>query len=229
MGARVGLLVILVAALNAPSAVASDPFYEQVCVTEDTCYGAGSCFDATAAYVCVPRGCSVGISCTAEIGPDSTQCAFNTTIDGRTCAVYVGFGVDGTDNNVAFAAQVSNGSVEASPLENTWLSPGVESRVMLAGADFGHFYAQAYRSDIVTEGPRGGVFGRLSPSANHTWTQIGVGAGHHGGPAFGEDLVVVVELMDMMPEGCWVRSPTNALPEIDCPRMGPVYSLLPLP
>lgn len=228
MGGHRSLLIGLVATLCAPTVAASDPFYEEVCPTSDVCVGAGMCVDAMLAYTCIPRGCSIGISCYAEVGPDSAECAFNTTIDGQTCSVHVAFGMDTADSDMSVAAQLSNGSVSSTPLENTWVSPGAESRLKVLGLDFGSAYAYAYRSDIQTEGPRGGPFGLLSPAQHHTWTEVGVAAGHHGGPAFGEDVVVAVELMDFMPEGCWLRSPSGAVPEVECPRLGPIYRLIPL-
>lgn len=221
-------MIGLVATLFVPTAAASDTFFEERCVNSDLCAGAGTCLDAVLAYACIPRGCPPGVSCYAEVAPESAECASNTTIDGQTCSVHVAFGVDAADSDLSFVVQLSNGSVSSAPLENSWISPGVESRLKVIGLDFGSAYAYAYRSDIRTEGPRGGPFGMLSPAPHHTWTQIGVAAGHRGGPAFGEDVVVAIELMDFMPEGCWVRSPGGAVPEFECPRLGPIYRLMPL-
>jgi len=215
---------VTLAALCAPPAAATDPLYEQVCVTDNMCYGAGTCVEVA----CVPRGCPT-ISCRLEVGPDSTACATNVTIDGRTCAFHFGAGTDGPSNSFGVTAQSSNGSVRGGNLENTWISPGLEAHADVAGLNLGQFYAEAYRSDIQTEGPRGGPFGTLEPSQNHTWTQIGVAAGHHGGPAFGEDVVIVLELLDMMPESCFLRSPSGAFPGVECPSFGRYYPSMALP
>lgn len=199
----------------APTVTASDPFYEQFCATDQVCAGAGTCVDAAVTYACVPRGCSVAVSCRAEIGPDSAACAFNTTIDGRTCAVHFAFSLDSAQHEVGVTAQLSNGSVSGAHLQNTWMAPGVEARLKVLGFDLGGAYAHAYRSDIQSDG--------------HAWTEVGVAAGHHGGPGFGEDAVVAIELMDFRPEGCWLRSPTGALPDVSCPSMSNVYRLIPFP
>ena len=221
MGVRSIVLGTIVLIAFAPFAGAVDPFHDQVCLTVELCYGAGTCVTDVG---CVPRGCEPLASCSGEIGPDGSACAVNATIDGRTCASHIGLGADtGQGSRLGARVQLSNGSVEANKLDNTWIAPGVEGELGVAGFDFGGYHVYLYRSDILTEGPRGGPYGQLAPSENHTWTEIGVVAGHHGGPFFGEDIVVAVELLDLMPESCWIRAPSGALPEFACPSLAPLY------
>lgn len=215
------VLIVLVLLSAAPLAGAIDPFRDQLCVNQEACYGAGSC---VADAGCVPRGCEPLASCSGEIGPDSTSCAFNATISGATCASHLGVALGGAEGTrLAARATASNGSVDAHKLENTWSAPGAEAELALAGLDFGGLYVYLYRSDILTEGPRGGLYGQVAPSANHTWTQIGVTGGHYGGPLSGEDFAIAVELLDLMPESCWVRSPSGVAPELACPSLAPYY------
>lgn len=215
--------------LGAPTAQADDPFYDEFCVGVVVCAGAGTCVDAQVAHACVPRGCSApSVSCEAAMEPNDAQCAFNTSIGGKTCSAYVGLEVDAPGSSVGFAVQASNGSVTSSPLENTWTSPGIEAYGTVLGVELGHVYAHAYRSDVVTEGPRGGPVGMVSPAPHHAWTEIGVSAGHHGGELPSEGIIVAVELMDFMPEGCWLRTMSGSAPDVECPSLAPLYRLIPL-
>lgn len=212
-------MVVALAILSAaPGALAEDPLNEPVCVLNE-CVGAGECIENS----CVPRGCEPAGRCSAEAGPNRVACATNVTIDGRTCALYAGaaFERDAVVRADASAA-VSNGSVHAEHLDNTWVSPGADVSLGVAGHDLGRFFVYAYRSDILTEGPRGGPYGRLAPSEHHTWTEFGVVAGHAGGPTGGGDVIVGVELLDLVPEGCFVRFSAEDSPEVSCPRV-PVY------
>lgn len=211
----------------APLASAGDPFREQTCVDETHCYGAGTCVDA----VCVPRSCQPATSCRAEVGPGATTCVTNLTIQGQTCQTFVGLGArdqrqvslpgfgDASGTRVWFAAQTTDGHVDAHNLPNSWLAPGVEAEVEALGLDLGGVSVGVYRSEIVDEGPRGGPYGQISPSDNHTWSEIGVGVRHAGGPLGGEDVVVALWLLDLVPDGCFVRSPHSTLPEAECPRL----------
>ncbi|HET6405163.1 MAG TPA: hypothetical protein VFH78_10985 [Candidatus Thermoplasmatota archaeon] len=218
---RGSFILVIVALLAVPSAAAVDPLHEQLCVQEGMCAGAGTCTPAA----CLPRGCVVA-SCSSELGPDGAECGFNEAIDGRTCAVHVGGEVGrGSPTRAGAYVHVTNGSVDAQELHNAWLTPGAEGHASVAGADLGYVYAVVYRSDIQTEGPRGGPFARFQPSPHHTWTEVGVAAGHHGGPGFGEDVVVALILLDHAPESCFVRSPSGALPGVECPSFGRYYRI----
>ncbi|HVM44692.1 MAG TPA: hypothetical protein VM582_02060, partial [Candidatus Thermoplasmatota archaeon] len=201
MATRAAIWIAIAVAAVAPTAGAYDPFNEPLCV-EGRCVNViGTCI----AGVCL-RSCAPAASCRAQVGPDSAWCAVNTSIDGRTCAIQVGAQASRAGVGAAAASvQWSNGSVRASNLENTWFSPGVEASADAAGVDAGTLSAGAYRSDILTEGPRSGPYSRVSPSQNHSWTQIVVIAAYHNG-ALSQEAVASLTFLDYMPEGCQVRS-----------------------
>lgn len=211
----------------APFAAATDPFGDEICFDEDSCVGAGSCYDP----LCVPQHCQPIVDCRGEVGPDAVGCAVNTTIDGRTCQAYAGIGVqderhlalplwgDASGTSVGAAVAVTNGSVYAQNLPNTWLSPSAQVEANALGLDLGTFSAGAYRSDIVTEGPRGGIYGEIAPSPDHTWTELAFFVRHDGGPAgTSEGIVVAIWLLDLMPDGCFVRG-LGVDDDVRCPRV----------
>lgn len=227
-GKRVGahrvivMLAFIVAATSAPGASASDPFYDPLCVGE-ACAGAGTCVLDVG---CAPRGCDVAVSCRGAVGPVGDECAVNETIDGRTCAVYAGVDMDaGGGTRVGFMIEASEGSVEAFNLFNSWAAPGAEADASILGTEVGRAFVYVYRSDISTEGPRGGPVGTIAPYENHTWTQIGVAGGLDGGP----DVLVGIVLLDFAPEGCFVRSPSASAPGVECPPLGSLYPWNALP
>lgn len=221
----VKLVLFVLLALAAPSAVAADPFRDAVCVTGSTCVGAGTCTPAA----CVPRSCEPVVDCYGSAG-DASVCSVNVSIDGETCQTEVAVGAqrdglhaaDGVDvdgSGALVAVTVTDGSVEAYNLQNVWITPAAELGLDVAGVDAGYTTVGVYRSDIDTEGPRGGPYGMIAPSSEHTWTQLSVVASNSGGEGGTQDVQVSLWLLDYVPEGCHVRSPSGRGVELACPRV----------
>jgi hypothetical protein len=130
-----------------------------------------------------------------------------------------GVGVPGSE--VWIAAAVSDGRVNDLNLVNKWITPSVETDATLAGIGVGRTYAGVYQSEILTEGERGGAYGLLFPASNQTWMHVALVVGTDAGP--GEQLQVAVWFLDLMPNGCHLRSASERT-DVDCPR---VHEFLP--
>lgn len=222
----VKLVFLILLALAAPTAVAADPFHEPVCVSTATCVGAGTCVSSAA---CLPRGCEPAADCSASAG-DMSVCSVNVSIDGETCQTAVALdahrdghhvtdGVDVAGSGLVLAVTLTDGSVDGYNLQNVWITPAVEAGLVVAGMDAGYTAIGAYRSDIDTEGPRGGPYGLVAPGYEHTWTQLSVVATNSGGDAGPQDIQVSVWLLDYAPDGCHVRSPSGRGVDLACPRV----------
>lgn len=221
----VKLLFVVSLVLAAPLAAAGDPFRDPVCISSTSCFGPGTCSMAG----CVPQSCEPALDCRGEVG-NLGGCAVNMSIDGRTCQVALVLDAQRDGVVLADAASVdsssallsvtlTNGSVDEYNLENVWITPTAEAGLVVAGVDTGYSSIGVYRSDITTEGPRGGPFGMIAPSSEHTWTQISLVAGNSGGAGGTQDVQVSVWLLDMMLDGCHVRSPSGRGLEVTCPRV----------
>lgn len=176
---------------------------------------------------CTPRSCEPVMDCRLDVAPTVAQCAVNISISGRTCTTVLGVGASRPHEGTQAAANVelSDGRVDRHNLPNSWLSPSANVGASVAGTDLGSTSIGVYRSEILTEGPRGGPFGEVAPSMNHTWSEVSVFA-YHEGPAGREGVRVVLWFLDMMPEGCFVRTQSGVL-DAPCPAMAGYWNYVP--
>lgn len=200
--------------LAAPLAVADDPFRDQVCPDTESCVGPGMCTE----WGCVPRSCQPLVYCRSVL-TSTQECEVNLTIDGETCQLVAGLGARSNDHRNEFwvAASLTNGNVDAFNLPNTWITPAIEASASVAGVETGDVSVGVYRSDILTEGPRGGVLGAVSPSPEHQWTHLAFEIHQGDGATAGNDIVVGIYFLDSAPDGCYARSSASTVPLFECP------------
>lgn len=215
-------LVLVMLVLAAPTALARDPLREPTCVGPEgaLCVGPSTCTDVG----CVPPACQPAAQCYSDVS-GAESCAINLTIDGQTCQSVVaasvshrGAGAVGP-TRASGAATLTGGNVNRFNLVNSWVTPGAETDLMVAGVGIGQLSAGVYRSEIHTDGQRGGVLGMVEPSHHQTWTQIALVARFSPSSGGHEDLQVAVWFLDYMPNGCHMRSPSGSSPEVECPRL----------
>lgn len=199
MGVCHTVLALVVLAAATPSADATDPLLEPACLDAGVCAGAGMCVLDVG---CVPRSCQPLLHCRSEVTLDGQDCEVNLTIDGRTCQTYAGFGYRTSEpgNHGFVGVTLSNGSVDAFNLPNTWVSPALDANLAVADKDPGAVSLGAYRSDIEHEDER--------------WAETGVFVRHLSGPVGGTYLTIGVWTLDSMPEHCYARSSAG---DVECP------------
>lgn len=216
-------LAMGLALLLAPFALASDPFAPRVCDAALGCVGPGPC---VADVYCQATLCDPALECKGSFDADLT-CGTNATYAGETCQrrVTVG-GAAGRSATVPVVGEtrpapvgagvvLTDGNVTGRNLPNAWLSHA--AYVSLPGA--GETSVTVYRSVIGVDGSPDDVDLFLFPQEDHTFTEVGL-AVRHGSPGAGRaDLVVGLVLLDLAPEGCFVRSSTGFGPDYSCPRL----------
>lgn len=202
-------------ALLAPPALASDVLRDETCVPSlNVCTGPGACTPSA----CVPRSCQPAFHCRSETNR-SFECAQDTEIEGETCQLVVGGGVrTNTPDTEASATLVfTNGSVDASNLPNTWISPSAEANAHSEDVELGDVAVGLYTTDITT-----------TEEPTHHWSHVGFGVYHGPGLLPGQDLQAGIYLLDSMPEGCYVGSSAPVLLSASCPRADPGELLGPI-
>lgn len=215
---RTFTLGAILVALLAPQAVAQDPLRDEVCdTTLDVCAGAGSC--TSLVVVCVPRSCQPVFHCRSQT-EFTSECAMNTTIEGETCQVVLGAGVRTNTPNHEASVRVAltNGTVDAFNLPNTWVAPSVETSLSSGAVDAGDIVLGLYSTQIVT-----------ADGQEHQWSHVGVVVYHGAGIAGpSQSARVGLYLLDSMPEGCYARLNAVASASGDCPRVVPSDILGPI-
>lgn len=225
-----GVFSILVLVLGAvPAASAGDPFRERICDRDLGCVGPIMCVPNVA---CTPHPCHPGVDgvgCSATLAGSSQDCSINATYHGRTCQstlhagigsdrpVRVPFVGDATGTSALVGVEVSNGSVDEHNLPNTWLAPGAFVDTRVAGQETGETSVGLYRSDITLDGAGTGPSTRLFPNANHTFSEFGARVRHDNGATGPVDATAAVLLLDLRPEGCFVRSASGTVADYRCP------------
>lgn len=176
---------------------------------------------------CTPRSCEPAMDCRIDVEPAGAKCAMNVSISGRTCTTVVAVRASRASEGTAVGAsfELSDGTVSGVNLPNTWVSPSANVEGSAGGVDLGRNSIGAYRSDILTEGPRGGPFGEVAPSRNHTWTEVGVFA-YHDSTTAREGILVAVWFLDLMPEGCFVRT-QSGVQDTPCPSLAGAWNHVP--
>lgn len=187
-------LLICAAILAAPLAAAGQPL-----PVDELCLPAG--------LPCSPRSCEPAIDCRFDVDPAVASCAVNMTIAGRTCQTTIGAGgdADAADTGAYAGAELSNGSVSALNLRNSWLTPTVHVDGRVAGTDLGHTSVGAYKSDILTE--------------DHAWFEVGLFV-RHDSDAAREGVLFAFWFLDTTPDGCFVRT-QSGLEDVQCPSLRP--------
>lgn len=216
--AAAGLLLLLT-----PFAGASDPFAPRVCDAAAGCVGPGACVPGV---FCQATVCDPALECEGSLVAE-TQCGANETSVGETCQRRVGFGaavgrslsapVVGAVQPVPVGAAVvlTDGNVTGRDLPNAWLSHSAHVSAPVAGDTS----LTVYRSVITVDGARDDVDTFLFPEADHTFSELGVAARHSSGTLGRADVVVGLVLLDLKPEGCFLRSSTGFGPVFECPRV----------
>lgn len=215
---------VLALVLAVPFASASDPLNEPVCDETLGCFGAGAC---VADVTCVPPLCNPNLRCTSEVSGTGSGCSVNETIDGETCATYVALG-GGTDrhttvpgvgnvgtNGLMLVVSTSEGHVSASNLPNTWIAPGAELSASAADGEPATTGVGVYRSDVDVEGDSG-LPATPATSPRHRYTQVALDVHHRSAVAGEQGIVVGIVLLDLAPEGCFVRSPGATVKDTTC-------------
>lgn len=213
----VGLLLLL-----APFAGASDPFAPRVCDAAVGCVGPGACVTGV---FCQATVCDPALECEGVLLADLT-CGTNASYVGETCQRRVVVGaaagrtgsapVVGETRPVPVGAGVvlTDGNVTGQNLPNAWLSHSA----FVAAPGAGESSVSVYRSVISVDGSREDVDAFLFPEEDHTFSEVGFTVRHRSEAVGTADVTVGFVLLDLYPEGCFVRSSTGFGPNYDCPR-----------